>query len=175
MSNLEIELLEELNSLDLMDLCDATEATMLDTYGFSVGFKQWQPPLRQDLESYFRGVMLIPERILFVARVDRTIAGSLQILLPHPTNQTSGFSASIDNHFVAPWGRNLGLSRKLLQTAEQYLREKNFSQIRLSVRSNREAAINLYESAGFKKWGTLPRYENVGNRVFSGYFYCKDL
>ncbi|MEQ9116496.1 MAG: GNAT family N-acetyltransferase [Rickettsiales bacterium] len=175
MSETGVELLTELNSLDLMDICDATESTMLDTYGFSVGFKQWAPPLRSDLEAYFNGVMLIPERKLFVARVDGTIGGSLQLMIPHDTNQTSNFSVSLDNHFVAPWARNLGLSRKLLEEAEQFARENGFSQVKLSVRSNREAAISLYESCGYKKWGVLKNYEKVANKMFSGFFYVKDF
>lgn len=175
MPNIKIELLKELNSLDLMDLCDATESTMLDTYGFSIGFKQWSPPLRDELESYFKGVMLIPERKLFIGRVDSTIGGSLQIVLPHETNQTSYFSVSLDNHFVAPWARNIGLSRKLLNEAENYVKSKGFTQIKLSVRANREAAINLYESCNYKRWGVLPQYETVGKQMFSGYYYFKDL
>lgn len=175
MPEITVELLKELNPLDLMDICDATESTMLDTHGFSVGFKQWKPPLRQDIEAYFKGVMLIPERKMFVGRIDGTIAGSLQLLLPYSTDQVSSFLVRLDNHFVVPWGRNLGLSKKLLTTAEDFARRGGYSLIKLSVRSDREAAINLYEKFGYKRWGVLDKYEKVGNRIFSGYFYSKDL
>lgn len=175
MPDIQVELLDKLNSLDLMDLCDAVESTMLDTYGFSVGFKQWAPPIRQDLEVYFKGVMLVPERKLFVSRIDSTIAGSLQVLLPHENNHTTGFSVNIDNHFVAPWGRNLGMSKKLINAAEKFIKQHNYTQIRLNIRSDREAAIELYETCGYKKWGTLPKSEKVGKKFFSGYYYYKDL
>lgn len=171
----DVEMLEELNPLDLMDLCDATEATMLDTYGFNIGFKQWQPPIRDHIESYFKGVMLIPERKLIVGRTDGTIAGSLQLILPNASNQTSNFMVSIDNHFVAPWARNLGIAKTMLSFAEDYAKSNNYSVVNLSVRSIREAAITLYESHGYKKWGTMEKYERIGDKIVSGYFYSKDL
>ena len=173
--DLAIEQLEKLNSKDLYELCDATEATMLDTNGFSIGFTKWSPPLRHELESYFKGVMLIPERKLFVGRVDGTIAGSLQLITPHRSNQTSNFAASIDNHFVAPWARNIQLARKLIEHAEQYAKNENFLLIKLSVRENREAAIELYEKCNYKKWGYLSHYEFNGSEIVGGYFYAKNL
>ena len=171
----EVELLETLNTLDLMDLCDATEATMIDTYGFNVGCKQWQPPLRDNIESYFKGVMVVPERKLIIGRTDDTISGSLQLVLPHSSNQTSNFIVSIDNHFVAPWARNLGIAKKMLVFAEDYAKSYNYKVVTLSVRSVREAAITLYESCGYKKWGTMEKYECVGDKIVSGYFYSKNL
>ena len=175
MVEIKIELLEKLNPLDLVDLCDATEATMIDTYGFSVGSSQWQPPLRREIESYFKGVMLVPERQLIVGRLDNTIAGSLQLVTPSLFNKTSDFAVSLDNHFVAPWARNLGMARALLEFAEKHVSSKGYKLIKLSVRSNREAAVTLYEKCGYKKWGTLDKYENIANNMVSGYFYYKDL
>lgn len=172
---IKIELLEQLNSLDLMDLCDATESTMLDTYGFNVGFKQWQPPLRDNLESYFKGVMVVPERKLIIARTDNTIAGSLQLVLPHQSNQTSNFRVSIDNHFVAPWARNLGVARKMLLFTEEYAKSKGYLVVDLSVRSTHEPALTLYESCGYKRWGIMEKYQQVGDKIISGYFYSKNL
>jgi len=174
-AKIDIELLDKLHNLDLMDLCDATEATMLDTYAFSLGYKQWSPPIRDHLESYFKGVMLVPERKLIVGRVDGTIVGSLQLILPHETNQTSNFIVSIDNHFVAPWARNLGIAKKVLVFAENYAKSRGYEVVKLSVRSIRDAAITLYESCGYKRWGTMDRYERIGDKTISGYFYSKDL
>ncbi len=175
MVNIKVELLSELNPLDLMDLCDATEATMLDTYGFNVGFNQWQPPLRHDIEAYFKGVMLVPERKLIVGRLDNTIAGSIQLVLPHKFNNVSDFSVSLDNHFVAPWARNLGIAKNMLSFAEDYAKSGGYQILKLSVRSSREAAITLYEKCGYKKWGILDKYERIGNKILSGYFYSKDI
>lgn len=175
MVEIRVELLEELSLVDLMDLCDATEATMLDTHSFSVGLNQWQPPLKSDLKQYFKGVMVVPERKLIVGRLDNTIAGSVQVVLPHKSNKTSHFAVSLDNHFVAPWARNLGIARAILKFAEEYAKSNNYGLVKLSVRSNREAAITLYESCGYQKWGALDKYEMIGNQMVGGYFYCKEL
>jgi ribosomal protein S18 acetylase RimI-like enzyme len=172
---IEVELLNILNSKDLYDLCDATEATMLDTHGFSIGFNKWAPPLRHEIEVYFKGVMLVPQRKLFVGRIDGTIGGSLQLVMPHSSNQISNFIISIDNHFVAPWARNIRLGRKILEFAESYAKAKHFSLITLSVRENREAAIALYEKLGYKKWGYLDSYEYNGAEIVGGYFYSKTI
>lgn len=174
MAKITIERLEALSPKDLMELGDATEATMLDTYGFTIGFKQWQPPLRHELDAYFRGVMMVPDRRLFVARIDGTIAGSIQLLFA-PATSAAFFSASIDNHFVAPWARNFGIAKKLLECAENYARTQNTKLIKLSVRSNLEAAVSLYERSKYKRWGVLRKYEMVGKQYVSGYFYCKGL
>jgi ribosomal protein S18 acetylase RimI-like enzyme len=174
-AKINIELTEKLNTLDLMDLSDATEATMLDTYAFSIGYRQWSPPIRDHIESYFKGIMLVPERKLIVARVDGTIVGSLQLILPHESNQTSNFIVSLDNHFVAPWARSFGIGKQMLVFAEDYARSKGYEVIKLSVRSIRDSAITLYESSGYKKWGTMNKYERIGNNIISGHFYSKDL
>jgi hypothetical protein len=43
------------------------------------------------------------------------------------------------------------------------------------VRGTQERAINLYESAGYIKWGTLPSYHIVDKKAVSGSFYYKRL
>ena len=68
-----VERLEQFQGPDLHDLCDATEAAILDGGGFG-----WlAPPPFEIMESYWKGVLLVPERDLFVARLDGTIAGSV--------------------------------------------------------------------------------------------------
>lgn len=50
---------------DLQALCEAVDAAILDGGGFG-----WlQPQGRQVLERYFRGLLLVPERMLFAVRL----------------------------------------------------------------------------------------------------------
>ena len=68
---LAVERVTELHEDDLNALCEATNAAILDGGGFG-----WiSPPGQAALERYFRGVMLVPERELFVARADGVITG----------------------------------------------------------------------------------------------------
>ena len=68
-----VERLYEFTDDDLHALCEATDAAIIDGGGFG-----WvHPPGRRALESYYRGVLLVPERELFVARLDGTVVGWL--------------------------------------------------------------------------------------------------
>ena len=68
-----IEWLEELKGADLDDICTATEEAIRDGLGFD-----WvRPPVRETLEAYWRGVLLVPVRELIVGRADGTIAGGM--------------------------------------------------------------------------------------------------
>ena len=71
-----VERVTEFLGPDLHDLCDAAEAAISDGGGFG-----WlKPPPRHVMETYWKGVLLVPERDLFVARLDRTVAGSAQLV-----------------------------------------------------------------------------------------------
>jgi ribosomal protein S18 acetylase RimI-like enzyme len=158
---------------ELDDLIEATEATLMNTKGFSIGLNSLPP--RDHLENYFKGILLIPERELVIGKFDGVIAGSIQIIRPNSSNQASSFAVSVENHFVAPWARGYGMAKALLIAAENIAREQNFSLIKLSVRATLEAAIKLYESLNYRRWGTLEKYEMVGNEIVAGHFYYKDL
>lgn len=171
-----IEVLEVFKGNDLNDLCEATERTVIDNaLSFSMGILRKDPLVRERLESYWRGVLLVPERKLVVGRLDGVIASSIQLVLPGPNNQTSYFAAEIDQHFVAPWARGYGLARELLVQAELLARKCDIRLLKLSVRSTLETAVRLYEQMGYKKWGVLEHYEEVDGEMLSGYFYCKEL
>ncbi len=104
-----VERLEALESADLADLCDATETAILDGGGFG-----WLvPPPREVLERYWQGVLLVPERALFVGRLDGTIAGSAQLVRAARNNEAQAHSAQITTNFVAPWARGQGFAREL--------------------------------------------------------------
>ena len=61
-----VERLTRYSGNDLDDLCEATESAIAEGGGFG-----WlKPPPRQVLENYWKGVLLVPERRLFVGRLD---------------------------------------------------------------------------------------------------------
>lgn len=173
---LKVQRVESLNQSDLTDLCQATENAISDyKSSFNIGLKRSEPLIRTRLENYWKGVTLINERILFVGRIDGVIASSIQLIKPHPNNQTSSFACMVDQHFVSSWARYKGLSKMLLESAEQIAIEEGFKVVRTRLNSHLVDAINLYESMGYKKWGTLDKYEIIDGEMQSGYFYYKDL
>ncbi len=156
---------------DLGDLCDATETAILAGGGFG-----WlRPPPRDVLERYWRGVVLVPERMLFVGRLDGVIAGSVQLVRPPRNNEAQAFAVTLTTDFVAPWARGHGMARGLTVEAEEAARAAGFRFIFLDVRETQTAAIGLYESLGYERWGVNPNYAMVDRKMVAGYFYSKRL
>jgi ribosomal protein S18 acetylase RimI-like enzyme len=166
-----IERCHRLKSSELDQLCEATEEAIRDGIGFN-----WQePPSRETLEKYWQGVLLIPERELFLARLDGVIAGAIQGIKPSKRQETTAFALSITEHFVTPWARGYGIAKALLNAAEQSAAMQGYSQIRLSVRSTQKAAIHLYEAQGYHCWGILKKHELVNGVMVAGHYFSKDI
>lgn len=166
-----VERLTEFRHADLDELVQATEDAVRD----GIGFNWLLPPGKDILETYWKGVLVVPERVLFGGRIDGTLAGSVQLVKPGPSKETTSFCVSIEAHFVAPWARGHGMAKALLEAAEREARAQGFSVLRLSVRQTQEAAIKLYEESGYQCWGVLPTYEFVGAQMIAGRFYYKNL
>ena len=156
---------------DLQALCEAADAAIIEGGGFG-----WvNPPGRQALERYFRGVLLMPERLLFTARLDGIIVGSAQLVRPPRNNEAQAFAASLMHSFVAPYARGHGLARHMTRTVEDAARALGYQILNLDVRETQAAAIRMYETLGFQRWGEHPAYARVDGRVIRGLFYCKRL
>ena len=166
-----VERITEFRHADLTELVTATE----DAIREGIGFNWVLPPGKDMLETYWKGVLVVPERVLFGGRLDGTLVGSIQLVKPGPSKETSSFAASIEAHFIAPWARGHGLAKMLLQAAEREARVQGYSVLKLSVRDTQEAAITLYEENGYTHWGTLPYYEFESARMIAGRFYYKNL
>jgi ribosomal protein S18 acetylase RimI-like enzyme len=156
---------------DVHALAEAATAAILDGGGFG-----WvKVPKAAVLEQYFRGVLLVPERELFIGRMDGVIYGALQLHRPSRNNEAQSFAAGLMHLFVAPYARGHGLARMLLQRAEEYARSLGYHVLNLDVRETQTAAIALYEEAGFERWGTHPAYARVRGTTLRGHFYYKHL
>jgi RimJ/RimL family protein N-acetyltransferase len=58
---------------------------------------------------------------------------------------------------------------------EDRARELGYHVLNLDVRETQSAAIQLYESLGFYRWGVHPDYAFVRGQVVRGFFYTKQL
>jgi len=165
------EKLTRLKHADEASLCEATEEAIRD----GIGFNWTTPPSPEVLGAYWRGVLLVPTRELFVGRLDGTIAGAIQLVKPPASKQSQAFTARISNHFVAPWARGHGLALALLNAAEEAARRDGFSVLRLEVRETQRRAVQIYEMQDYVRWGELPYYEMIHGNMVAGYFYHKML
>lgn len=167
-----IEILDTLSVADLYDLCDATDAAIEAGGG---GFGWVTPPAREVLERYWKGVMTVPERHFLVARMDGMICGAAQLVEPSRHNEIQSFAATLLTCFIAPWARGRGAGRKLMETSEKLAFEMGYKVIQLDVRETQEAAIYLYESMGYKCWGTNPTYALIDKKTIAGRFFTKSI
>lgn len=166
-----VERLTQIDEVDLQDLCTATVEAIRDGNGFG-----WlEPPRRSVLEAYWKGVVLMPERELFVAWLNGRMVGSVQLARPSRHNQAQGHIARLTTFFIAPGARGHGLAREMLWAAEAVAVEDGYQQLELDVRKTQKAAIQLYERHGFIRWGERQAYAMVEGEAITGYFYSKVL
>jgi ribosomal protein S18 acetylase RimI-like enzyme len=175
MSERRMELMVERASVldedDLAALCEAADAAILEGGGFG-----WvTPPGRTALERYFQGLLLVPERELYIARLDGIVVGSAQLVRPPRNNEAQAFAATLMHSFIAPYARGHGLARLLTERAEEGARALGYHVINLDVRETQEAAIRLYESLGYTRWGTHPVYARIQGRTVRGFYFYKLL
>jgi ribosomal protein S18 acetylase RimI-like enzyme len=166
-----VEIASELDDNDIADLCEATNAAIIEGGGF--GWVQSQD--RAVLARHFRGVMLVPDRALFVARLDGHVVGSAQLVRPPRNNEAQAFAAQLTHAYIAPYARGFGLARLLVQRVEEHAAAAGMRVLNLDVRATQTSAIALFEGLGYTRWGTHPAYARVEGRTVEGHFYYKLL
>jgi ribosomal protein S18 acetylase RimI-like enzyme len=62
--------------------------------------------------------------------------------------------------------RRKGVATKLLYQAEEWFKAMDFSEVRLEVREDNLAALNLYTKNGYKVIGELERYYEGANGLY---------
>lgn len=171
MPEIAVERITQFTNRDLTELCEAAE----DAIKAGGGFGWLKPPPRYVMEAYWRGVLLVPERQLFIGRLEGVVAGSGQLWRPTRNNEAQAHAATLTTNFVASWARGHGLARLLTRTVEAAAREAGFKILNLDLRETQEAAIALYETFGYERWGRHPLYAVVDGKPVAGLFYFKDL
>lgn len=166
---LAVERIEKLNHTDLQDLCDATVAAIeLDG-----GFGWTSVPPSDVLRRYWQGVVTVPQRDLFVVRLDGAIAGTGQLVRVPPNNQAQSFAAQLTTFFIAPWARGHGLGQMMIEAIEERAADLGLYMINLDVRETQFGAIKLFKKMNYTQWGMHPHYAMVNDAVVPGYFFHK--
>ena len=169
--HLAVERVEALEPQDLAALCEATNAAIAEGGGF--GWVEAQS--RAALERHFRGALLVPERELFIARLDGEVVGSAQLVRPPRNNEAQAFAATLTHAFIAPYARGFGLARLLVRRVEERAAAAGARVLNLDVRATQATAITLFEGLGYVRWGVHPAYARVNGTTVPGYFYYRLL
>jgi ribosomal protein S18 acetylase RimI-like enzyme len=168
---LSVELVTMLTDHDMAELCEATDAAIIESGGFG-----WvEPQGRTALERHFRGVLLVPERELFLARLDNIVVGSAQLVRPPRNNEAQAFGAQLTHAYIAPYARGHGLARLLVRRVEERAAQMGIRVLNLDVRATQATAIALFEALGYIRWGTHPAYARVRGQMVEGHYYYKLL
>ncbi|MFC7735407.1 GNAT family N-acetyltransferase [Roseomonas sp. GCM10028921] len=169
--SLSVERAEALSEAEMADLCEATDAAIIEGGGFG-----WLAPQgRAALTRHFGGVLLVPERELFVARLDGHVVGSAQLVRPARNNEAQAWAAQLTHAYIAPYARGHGLARMLVRRVEERAAALGHRVLNLDVRETQATAIALFERLGYIRWGTHPAYARINGRTVAGHHYYKTL
>jgi ribosomal protein S18 acetylase RimI-like enzyme len=138
--------------------------------GASIGFL---PPMNsKEANSYWRDVVN-PGVVLFVAKINNKIVGSVQLHLC--TKRNGLHRGEIGKLMTHPDFRRLGIGRILMREAEERAKQENRSLIVLDTREG-DPSNSLYISLGFVEAGRIPHYAKSANgELHSTVFYYKIL
>ena len=110
-----------------------------------------------------------------MGRLNGDIAASMLLSFYPPNNEAQKTIARIQSHFVAPWARGYGLAKAMIDYAILKSKENNKNCIQLDIRETQIAAIQLFESKGFVRWGQNPAYAFVNGNPIKGYYYYRKI
>ena len=88
---LSVDEVKSLDNVDILELCETTRVAILAHEGFN-----WlTPPPEKTLENFWKGVFIIPERTLIIARMDGQIAGCCQLVQPAKNNENAMLASTM--------------------------------------------------------------------------------
>ncbi len=170
-AELAVERVTTLADHEMAELCEATDAAIIEGGGFG-----WVGPQgRAALERHFRGTLMVPERALFVARLNGVVVGSAQLVRPPRNNEAQASCATLTHAYIAPYARGHGLARLLIGRVEEHAAAIGHRVLNLDVRETQATAIAVFEALGYIRWGTHPAYARVGGRMVAGHHYYRLL
>ncbi len=118
----------------------------------------------------------MPERELFVARLNGDIVGSAILVRPPRNNEAQAFAASLMHAYVAPYARGHGLARMLTagrRGPRPRTRLPRAEPGRAGDPDGGDPAVS--NRMGYVRWGEHPEYALVRGKSVSGFFYYKRL
>ncbi|MFC7684474.1 GNAT family N-acetyltransferase [Ureibacillus sp. GCM10028918] len=138
--------------------------------GASIGFL---PPLQiTEAKAYWENV-LNQEVILFVAKINNRIVGSIQLHLS--TKQNGSHRAEIAKLMTDTNYRRMGIGRQLMKEAEEQAKHGGRTLIVLDTREGDPSNL-LYSSLGYLEAGKIPYYAKSANgELHATVYYYKVL
>ncbi|OOR18049.1 GNAT family N-acetyltransferase [Bacillus cereus] len=135
---------------DIEELSELLKTVVDD--GASIGFL---PSLEEKEAAKYWQTVLAPEVILYVAKINNEVAGSVQL---HLVTKPNGIHrAEICKLMTHPNFRRNGIGRSLMQKAEERAKQENRSLLVLDTREG-DPSNRLYKSLDYQESGKIPGY-----------------
>ncbi|MFN7249894.1 MAG: GNAT family N-acetyltransferase [Anaerobacillus sp.] len=167
MSNVKVEQIESIEEY----IDDLSELLIRVVEGdASIGFL---PPLQLTVANTYWENLLSPDTLLFVAKINNQIAGSVQL---HLCNKQNGnHRAEIAKLMTHPNYRRNGIGRFLMIEAEERAKREGKSLIVLDTREGDPSNL-LYSSIGYIQAGKIPYYaKSSDGELHSTVIYYKSI
>ncbi|KIV57285.1 GCN5 family acetyltransferase [Aneurinibacillus migulanus] len=138
--------------------------------GASIGFL---PPMKFSEAKKYWETLLKPEVILFIAKLDNEIVGSVQLHLC--TKQNGSHRGEIGKLITHPHFRRNGIGRLLMQAVEERTKQEGRTLLVLDTREG-DPSNHLYTSIGFIKSGRIPNYaKSADGKLHATILYHKSF
>lgn len=138
--------------------------------GASIGFL---PPMKQSDARHYWQTVLNPEVILFIAKMNNEIVGTIQLHLC--TKQNGLHRAEIAKLMTGPNARRKGVARALMIVAEERAVREERTLLVLDTREG-DPSNQLYQSIGFIPAGKIPNFALSGKgELDTTVIYYKNL
>lgn len=138
--------------------------------GASIGFL---PPLNLFEAKNYWNNLLNPEVLLFVAKINNQLVGSVQIHLS--TKKNGDHRIEIAKLMTHPNYRRRGIGRLLMNNAEKVAKTAGKSLVVLDTREG-DPSNSLYKSIGYVQVGRIPNYARSANgELEATIYYYKNL
>lgn len=167
-NEVKIECLASVEEKQLLELSNLLIRVVED--GASVGFL---PPLQLSVAKDYWVNLLNPDVMLFVAKINEDIVGSIQLHLCN--KQNGGHRAEIGKLMTHPEYRRKGIGLSLMNKAEEQAKQENRSLIVLDTREG-DPSNNLYKMMKYIVAGHIPNYaKSSDGDLHTTVFYYKNL
>jgi ribosomal protein S18 acetylase RimI-like enzyme len=138
--------------------------------GASIGFL---PPMKLSDARHYWQTVLNPNVILFIAKINNEIVGTIQVHLC--TKKNGLHRAEIAKLMTGPSARRKGVARALMKVAEERAVREGRTLIVLDTREG-DPSNHLYQSIGFIPAGKIPNFALSGiGELDTTVIYYKNL